>query len=572
VKPPVMKFSRWAGWLWPGRPEPAKSWQIARRRLAVATVLAGICFAGISAQALNLALLPNDGAAPANTQQAGLPRGVITDRQGRLLASNLPVRVLHADPQLILDRLEVAEKLAPLLPGQEPADILALLAKPTRYIELDRKITPRRHAEILRLGLPGVFVSPGTLRLYPHGREAAHLLGVVDRDGLGIAGIEKSQQDKLARGQPVTLSIDLALQAILREQVGRQIERFEAIGGAGLILDMKSGELLALASLPDFDPNHLMAAEEKARFNQAAKGVFEMGSIFKVLNTAIALESGAARLDSQFEVARPMRVSRFAIRDYHPLKGPLSVPEILVHSSNIGSARMADLIGPDTQRAYLDRLGLLRASALEIPENGQPLLPPRWGRIASLTISYGHGLSVSPVQAAAAIAAAAGDGHYIKPTLLKRHPQEEIERVRIFSEETARAVRSMMRLVVSHKAGTGNLAEVEGYLIGGKTGTAEKILNKGYDRKANRVSFVATFPAHDPAYLVFIMVDEPKGQKHSYGYATAGWVAAPAAGRIIRQMAPIVGIHPVATDQPEIRQNLLAGLSIDGEEAIYAAY
>lgn len=219
MKPPAIKFSRWAGWLWPGRPEPAKSWQIARRRLAVATVLAGMCFAGISAQALNLALLPNDGAAPASTQQAGPPRGVITDRQGRLLASNVPVRVLHADPQLILDRREVAEKLAPLLPGREPADILALLAKPTRYIELDRKITPRRHAEILRLGLPGVFVSPGTLRLYPHGREAAHLLGVVDRDGLGIAGIEKSQQEQLASGAPVTLSIDLALQAILREQV-----------------------------------------------------------------------------------------------------------------------------------------------------------------------------------------------------------------------------------------------------------------------------------------------------------------------------------------------------------------
>ena len=208
MKPSVIKFSSLAGWLWPGRPEPAKSWQIARRRLAAATVLAGMCFAGISVQALNLALLPNNGAAAASTQQAGLSRGAITDRQGRLLASNVPVRVLHADPQLILDRREVAEKLAPLLPDLEPADILALLAKPTRYIELDRKITPRRHAEILRLGLPGVFVSPGTLRLYPHGREAAHLLGVVDRDGLGIAGIEKSQQDNCPTGLKSSRTIE----------------------------------------------------------------------------------------------------------------------------------------------------------------------------------------------------------------------------------------------------------------------------------------------------------------------------------------------------------------------------
>lgn len=566
------QLKKWAGWLWPARPQPAKSWEIARRRLAFGTVLAAMCFLGIGAQALNLALLPDKRGSLDGSQNEGVARGAITDRQGRLLASNLPVRVLHADPQLILDRREVADQLAPLLAGKTADDILALLDKPTRYVELDRKITPRRHHEILRLGLPGVFVSPASLRLYPHGREAAHLLGAVDRDGLGIAGIEKSQETVLASGQPVALSIDLALQAILRNEIEKQIQSFEAIGGAGLILDMKTGELLGLVSLPDYDPNHLMEAEESARFNQAAKGVFEMGSVFKVLNTAIALESGVARLDSLYEVEKPLRVSRFAIRDYHPLKGPLSLPEILVHSSNIGSARIADDIGADTQRAYLDRLGLLAPLALEIPENGQPLVPPKWGRITTLTISYGHGLSVSPVQAAAAIAAAAGDGHYIRPTLLKRQPADEIERVRIFSEDTAKAVRSMMRLVVAHEAGTGNLAEVPGYLVGGKTGTAEKIANKGYNRKANRVSFVGTFPAHDPAYLVFVMVDEPKGQKHSYGFATAGWVAAPAAGRIIKQMAPIVGIHPVATDRPEIRRNLLPSISIDGEEAIYASY
>ena len=267
-----------------------------------------------------------------------------------------------------------------------------------------------------------------------------------------------------------------------------------------------------------------------------------------------------------------MRIGRFTINDYHPLQRDLNISEILVHSSNIGSAHMVELVGPETQKAYMDRLGLLRATELEIPENARPLTPPRWGRIASITISYGHGLSVSPVQAAAAISAAAGSGDYIAPTLLRRQADDIPTRTRIFSEETTKAVRSMMRLVVSHKSGTGNLAEAPGYLVGGKTGTAEKIINKGYNKKSNRVSFIGTFPAHDPAYLIFVMVDEPKGQKHSYGYATAGWVAAPVIKSVVEQTAPILGVEPVTAPTDEIRSHLLPAVMIDGEEAIHAAF
>ena len=562
----------WRSFIWPDRPEPAKSRQIARGRLRLLTVPAALCFVTIAAQATNLSVFTEDVRKTRSADVSNAERGAILDRRGRLVASTVPVMVLHADPKKLLDPAEAAAQLAPLLPKKTEEQIYHLLKRKTRYVELDRKITPKRHADILQLGLPGISITPSTTRLYPQGREAAHLVGAVDIDGKGIAGIELSQDDLLRAGKPVHLSIDLGIQAIVRRTLAGQIEQFEALGGVGLMMDMKTGELLSMVSLPDFDPNHLMASTDDARFHQAAKGVFEMGSIFKILNTAIALETGAVRPEDTIDVRKPMRIGRFTINDYHPLQRDLNISEILVHSSNIGSAQMVERVGPETQKAYMDRLGLLQPTNLEIPENARPIVPQNWGRLASITIAYGHGLSVSPVQAAAAISAAAGTGDLIAPTLLKREPGQTAERVRIFSKETTKAVRSMMRLVVSHKSGTGNFAEAPGYLVGGKTGTAEKIINKGYNKKSNRVSFIGTFPAHDPAYLIFIMVDEPKGQKESYGYATAGWVAAPAIKKIVEQTAPLLGIEPVIGASPKIRSALLPAVMIDGEEAINAAF
>ena len=571
----MKRLATWQFWrslVWPDRPEPAKSRQIARGRLRLLSIPAALCFITIAAKATNLSVFTED---PRKISQAAVSiaeRGPILDRRGRLIASTVPVMVLHADPQKLLSPAVTAAQLAPYLPKKTEEQIQHMLKRKTRYVELDRKITPKRHAEILNLGLPGVFITPTTARLYPQGREAAHLVGAVDTDGKGIAGIELSQNATLAAGAAVHLSIDLGVQAIIRRTLSQQIEKFEAVGGVGLMLDMKTGELLSLVSLPDFDPNHLMASTDDARFHQAAKGVFEMGSIFKILNTAIALETGAVTPEDQIDVRNPMRISGFTINDYHPLKRDLNISEILVHSSNIGSAHIVERVGPATQKAYMEKLGLLVPTRLEIPENAHPIVPARWGRLSSITIAYGHGLSVSPVQAAAAISAAAGTGDLIAPTLLKREAGQTAERIRIFSEQTTKAVRSMMRLVVSHKSGTGNFAEAPGYLVGGKTGTAEKIINKGYNKKSNRVSFVGTFPAHDPAYLIFVMVDEPKGQKESYGYATAGWVAAPAIKKIVEQTAPLLGVEPVIGASPELRQALLPAIIIDGEEAINAAF
>jgi cell division protein FtsI (penicillin-binding protein 3) len=376
----------------------------------------------------------------------------------------------------------------------------------------------------------------------------------------------------LAAGNDVSLSIDLGIQAVMEREIKSQIDRFEAIGGAGVLIDIRSGELLAVASFPNFNPNSFSLANDDALFNRATKGVYEMGSTFKVLNTAIALETGASTIDQRYEVSKPLRISRFTITDYHPYTRPLNVPEILVYSSNIGSALMADAVGADTQRAYMQRLGLLNRLEMKLPETSQPLLPSHWRRTTTATVSYGHGLSVSLVHLASAIATASGNGQFIQPTLIKRAVGETPMQIRVFSEDTARAVRSMMRLVVSHKDGTGNFAEARGYMVGGKTGTAEKITKDGYDKKANITTFVATFPVHDPRYVLAILIDEPKGQKHSFGYATAGWVVAPAVRRIVEQVAPNLGVLPVDEQSPSIRQKLMLEFKIGNKEATLASF
>ena len=560
--------------VWPSRPDPDKSRRVARARLLVAGAVATSCFMGISAKAVWLAS-GHDAFKSAQSQaQTKASRGAIYDRKGRLLASTLPVMRLHLDPKMVLNPFEVAEKLAPLVPGKSEEDILHALRRKSRYVELDRKITPARHAAIMRLGLPGVNITATSLRSYPHAAEAAHLVGQVDRDGQGIAGIEKSLNEILASGEDVHLSIDLGVQAIVRQSIAHQIERFEAVGGAGLVMDMKNGEIISLVSLPDYDPNQYARASDDARFNRATKGVFEMGSIFKVLNTAIALESDMASLGSSYDVSKPMYVSGFPIRDYRPRNRALNLSEVLVYSSNIGSAKIAEAIGPVLQRSYMEKLGLLNRPSLELPETSQPLIPRKWGRLTTITVSYGYGLSVSPVHAAGAMAAAAGNGEFIAPTLLRRAPDDVFERTRIFSSETTRKVRSMMRLVVSHKDGTANFADAPGYLVGAKTGSAEKLKKgeRGYNKKANLTSVVAAFPIHDPRYLVFVMVDEPKPQKFSHGYATAGWVAAPVIAEIVKKAAPVLGVLPVDIKAPEIRQNLEPNLNIGGKGAIFASF
>ena len=557
----------------PPRPDPARSRRIAEVRLVLSAGVVLVVFAAIAARVLLLATHE------ANARTAGMiplppaERGQILDRKGRLLATNLPITVLHADPKEIMDPRDAARRLAPLLARHDETDLVRLLTKKTRYVELDRKLTPTRHAEILGLGIPGVYFRRSTLRSYPSGKLAAHILGQVDKDNNGLAGLEKSLDARLSAGADVTLSIDAGVQAVVAREIAAQMELFDAIGGAGVMLDIASGEVVAMVSLPDYNPNHFARIDDDARFNRATLGLYEMGSTFKVLNTAIALEAKTTTLDRRYEVSKPLRLGRFAIRDFHMHDWDLSVPEILVLSSNIGSARMAAEIGAEAQQFYLRRLGLFDRVSLEIPELATPQTPRNWRKTEIATVSYGHGMTVTPLHLASAISAASGSGMWVEPTLLSRGGSKPPVGERVFSEDTTSAVRSMMRLVVKHPDGTGNFAEAKGYMVGGKTGTTEKINpDGGYFRDRNIASFAATFPVHDPRYVLVVMVDEPKGQKHSYGYATGGWVAAPAARRIIQHAAPLLGIHPVDENSPEIRQKLRLDFKIGKEEKTLASF
>ena len=560
------------GLVLPARPDPARSRRIAEVRLVVSAAFVLIVFTAIATRVVLLATQEAN-ARTAGINVPGTERGQILDRNGRLLATNLPITVLHADPSEIMDPRAAARALAPLLARHDEASLHRLLTKKTRYVELDRKLTPARHAEILGLGIPGVYFRNSKLRSYPSGKLAAHILGQVDKDNNGLAGLEKTLDARLSAGEDIQLALDAGVQAIVAREIARQMEIFEAIGGAGVMLDIATGEVIAMVSLPDYNPNHFAKIVDDARFNRATLGLYEMGSTFKVLNTAIALQAGTTTLETRYEVSKPLRVARHTIRDFHMHDWKLSVPEILVLSSNIGSARMAAEIGAETQKAFLRRMGLFDKPQLELPEVARPLIPRSWRQSEIATISYGHGIAVSPLHLATAMSAASGNGMWIEPTLLRRHPSEIPVETKIFSEETTRAVRSMMRLVVKHPDGTGNFAEAKGYMVGGKTGTSEKINpDGGYFEDRNIASFAATFPVHDPRYVLVVMVDEPKPQTFSHGYATGGWVAAPAARRIIEHAAPRLGIHPVDENSPEIRQKLHMEFKIGKEEKTLASF
>ena len=550
----------------------AEARRVAASRLGVVRIVALCCFCAIGLRVGWLAIdFSSEAKAFTPTIEQSV-RGDILDRNGQVMATTVPVFELYADPQEILDPREAAAKLATVLTDMNEETIYKRITRDTRYAELAWRLSPKKYADVLRLGVAGIHGRRKLTRAYPNAMAAAHVLGGVNKDGQGIAGIEHHQNTLLASGTDLTLSIDLNIQAILREEISSQIDLFEAIGGAGIIQDIETGEIIAMVSLPDYDANHMGYIADDHRFNRATKGLYELGSTFKVMNTAMALESGVFAETDMIDVVSTLRVGRHIINDYHPEKTNLNVAEVLIVSSNKGSARIADKIGADIQKHYLKELGFFEKTALQLPELGAPLIPSRWGRAEIMTISYGHGISVTPVHLTSAIATTAGSGMLITPTLIKQSQPAEIN-VQVFSPQTTAKIRAMMRRVVSHPRGTANKADVNGYLVAGKTGTSEKISGNGYDKKANITSFVSVFPANDPKYVVFTMIDEPKGQKHSFNFATAGWVAAPVAGRIIQRVAPMIGVHPIDENMPEIRQSLMLNLpELEKEGAKHASF
>ncbi|RKQ70598.1 peptidoglycan D,D-transpeptidase FtsI family protein [Oceanibaculum indicum] len=535
-----------------------------RTRLVIATALFAAVFAAVGLRLVDVSVLsganePRLAETPrANASPSG--RAEIIDRNGLLLATSLATPSLYADPQAVLDPAEAARKLATVLPDLSEPELIAKLATDRRFVWVKRNLTPRQKYEVNRLGIPGFYFQREERRFYPQGSAAAHVLGYTDVDGRGIAGIEKSFDEVLrSGGQPVQLSLDVRLQQIVRDSLLESIEEFKAIGAAGLVMDVRSGEVLAMVSLPDYDPNQPGGITEEQQFNRATLGVYEMGSTFKLFNHAMALDSGKVRMGGGYDASQPIRIARFTINDYHGKNRWLSVPEILIHSSNIGSAKMALEVGAAGQRAFMEKIGMLARQPIEIPEAGLPLAPSPWRDINVMTISFGHGLSVSPLHLVSGVSALVNGGMLHPATLLRREPGAAVQGSRVIAERTSLQMRKLMRLVVEE--GSGRNADAKGYLVGGKTGTAEKLNGRGYNRKARISSFVGAYPINDPRYVVLAMIDEPVGNKRTFGYATGGWVAAPVVNRIVARMAPMYGIPPIDENAPEIRRDLVVDIA-----------
>ena len=535
-----------------------------RSRLVAAAALFALVFVVVALRLAEIVVL-SGGAAESHVgrSRAVAPpapvRADIVDRNGSLLATTLDSPSLYADPRQILDPGEATRALMTVLPQLNPGEIQAKLGSGKSFVWLKRHLTPRQVYDVNRLGIPGFQFEHEERRVYPFSDLAAHLVGYCGIDNNGLAGVERALDGQVkGRRGPVELSLDARVQFILHEELARVVSEFSAKGAAGIVMDVRTGEIVAMVSLPDFDPNHpgkLSPAEAKERiFNKITLGAYEMGSAFKIFNTAMALDVGTATMTKNYDAINPIHIGRFTITDYHGKHRMLSVPEVFMYSSNIGSARMAMEAGATRQREFLGRLGLLRPVPIEFEEISRPQYPAQWREVNVITIAYGHGIAVSPLHVAAAVSAVVNGGTLHPPTVLKLPPGSEPPGERVISEKTSTQMRKLMRLVVEN--GTAKLAAAPGYVVGGKTGTAEKNLGGRYQEKKLLSDFVAVFPMHEPRYLVLTMVDEPHGTKQSHGFATAGWTVAPATSRIIQRIAPVLGVQPVDEASPAVTRAL----------------
>ena len=483
-------------------------------------------------------------------------RGNIYDRNKKILATSISTLNLNINPQEILDKKQTITKLIKIFPRLKEEDLLEKLNSNKKHVNLLREISPREYVGLLNAGIEGLKIESKNKRIYPNNTLASHILGATDIDGKGIAGVEKKFDSQLQNGSDVTLSIHAGIQHITRTLLLDQIKKFEAKGGAGIIMNAKNGELFSIVSLPDYNANNYNSILNENLFNKATKGTYELGSTLKLITAAIAFESNLINENDVFDVSKPLKVSSKIINDFHPLNYAINIPEVIVHSSNIGSAKIAEKFGSSTQFKYLRSLGLMNKLSLEIPELGKPQVLMDKKVLSTMTISYGHGISITPMHLASATATIVNNGVKVEPTLIKGKAEKKNEL--IISKETSIKMKSIMRLVVSNKNGTAKKAEAPGYLIGGKTGTAEKINpSGGYLKKENIVAFTGAFPMNDPKFILTIMIDNPKGQKFSYGYRTAGWVVAPVVKQLVTRVAPILGIKPQLESSTKFSKKLL---------------
>ena len=505
-------------------------------------------FAVIAMRGFVVALTgPEEALARVASQETPVRRADIVDRNGDLLATSVTAYSVFADPRAIGDPALIARELAGVLPDLDVARIEARLGNKERaFAWIERGITPRQRQAVFELGLEGIAFREESRRAYPRGTLAGHILGFAGADGQGLGGIEYAMDDRLlGDSEPLYLTIDANVQFSLEAELAAAVGEYEAEAGAGVVLAAQSGEVLGMASWPPLDPHQAteLSRDDPARLDRASNAVYELGSVFKPLTVAGALDAGAIRPGDRFDVREPLRVRGRQIEDDHPIIGRPTPFEIIADSSNIGTVKIAWQMGSRRQQEFLSSLGLFSRSPIELAGSARPLLPETFDELYSATTSYGHGIAVSPIAFAGAFAALANSGETVTPTLLLAPERTRAPR-RVMAAPTADLVVRMLRRAVVD--GTGERAEVGGYRVAGKTGTAEKPIAGGYSQTDNICSFAAIFPADSPEYVVLIVLDSPKAGDGRG--RTAAWNAAPTAGRVIERIAPILGIEPQFDD------------------------
>lgn len=508
-------------------------------------------------------------------------RADIVDRRGRVLATNLSTHALYAHPHQMVDPRRAATELAAIFPDLDEKQLTKDFTGKRTFVWIKKKLSPEQMQAVHDIGEPGLVFGPREMRLYPNGQLASHILGgstfgaegVSSAEVLGMAGVEKAfdnwLRDPANAGAPLTLSIDLTAQAAMEEVLSNGMKVMSAKGAAGVLMEVSTGEVLAMASLPDFDPNDRPRPALKGDpsdsplFNRAVQGQYELGSTFKLFPVAQALDEKLINPNTMINASSPMKIGKYLIHDFHNYGGSLSVADILAKSSNVGTVRIAQMLGPERQQKFLKDLGLFEATQIEMTEapTGKPLVPQRWPAVTAATVAFGHGLAASPLHLASAYATIANDGHRVRPTLVHRrdHPQGE----QILSAQAAQTARMMLRGVVTR--GTARAAEVEGYDVAGKTGTADKPRPGGGYYESKVISnFAAMFPVESPKYVLVVTLDEPSVTNAGGGTArTAGLTAAPVAAEMVRRLAPIVGLRPAAdADLPVIENRTPADLKL----------
>jgi cell division protein FtsI (penicillin-binding protein 3) len=528
-----------------------------RARIGLAMLMFAIFYAVIAARLVMFATGPEgQGIRRISTTDAvATARPDILDRNGEILATDVRMPSLFGEPQRIIDVDEASELLIAVLTDVDAGELRERLGSKRRFVWLKREITSKQQEQIHRLGIPGIGFLRENKRVYPNGAGVSHLIGHVNIDNQGIAGIEKWLDARgladlhmagLARDRlqtPIELAVDLRVQHAMRDELVAARSKFRAVAAAGLLTNVRTGEIVSMVSIPDYDPNNPREALEPARINRLTTGVFEMGSTFKALTVAMALDSGKISLKSSFDARFPLKYGRHTIHDFHAQNRILTVPEIFTYSSNIGTARMALSLGVEHHRSFLKRMGQLDRLRTELPESAEPLVPRRWGELNTVTIAFGHGLSVAPLQAMMAFGALMNGGYLMPPTFLRRSEQDaKTLAARVIKSETSDKMRYLMRLNV--EKGTATKADVEGYYVGGKTGTSEKVVAGRYSKTKVLTAFTAVIPADQPRYALLIMLDEPKPLPETHGYATSGWNAVPVGGTVIARIAPLLGLEP----------------------------